>query len=301
MELVSVIMPTYKRSDMLGRAIDSILNQTYKNVEIIVVDDNNPDTDWRSITEEKMQKYIGEERVKYIKHDHNKNGAAARNTGLKAAKGEIITFLDDDDYYRPDKIEKQVNYLHANKHHHAVYCGWHRDGNDFIPNGEGDLSYGILSGFNIIITNSIMMWREDAISCGGWDEHLKRHQEAAFLLNYFRSNQTIGRIEEVLVDFDTSDRSNVSNPELNEEQIEHLLKQYEDLVNRCEIKQKGSASMIYASRDLGIVLTYAKCGKYSLALLKFINYWISHPLTFSKVVFNYTLKRTSSDYKKQTR
>jgi hypothetical protein len=77
-----------------------------------------------------------------------------------------------------------------------------------------------------------------AISCGGWDEHFKTTSRAAFLLNYFRSNPTIGRIEEVLVDFDTSDRSNVSNPELNEEQIEHLLKQYEDLVNSCEIKQR---------------------------------------------------------------
>ena len=301
MELVSVILPTYKRSNMLGRAIDSVLNQTYKNVEVIVIDDNNPNTEWRSITEEKMQKYVGDDRVRYIKHEQNKNGAAARNTGLHAAKGEIITFLDDDDYYRPDKIEKQVDYLHVNKNHHAVYCGWHRDGNDFIPHGEGDLSFGILSGFNIIITNSIMMWREDAITCGGWDEHLKRHQEAAFLLNYFRSNQTIGRLDEVLVDFDTSDRSNVSNPELNEEQIDHLLKQYKDLINKCEINHKGAAGIIYSSRELGVVLTYAKCGKYIKSILKFSNFWLNRPLTFSKVVMNYMMKRTSSKYKKQTR
>ena len=109
--LVSVIIPTYKRPDKLDVAINSVLRQTYPNVEVIVVDDNDPDTEGRRLTEEKMSKFNDESRVKYIKHDHNKNGSAARNTGARASKGEYVAFLDDDDEYLPNKIESQLQTL----------------------------------------------------------------------------------------------------------------------------------------------------------------------------------------------
>ena len=104
-EKVSVIIPTYNRAESLKRAIDSVLNQTYKNVEIIVVDDNNPNTTYREENEKSIKKYYGEnEKVKYIKHPENKNGAAARNTGIRNATGKYITFLDDDDYFMNNRI-----------------------------------------------------------------------------------------------------------------------------------------------------------------------------------------------------
>ena len=95
--LVSVIIPTYKRPDYLDRAIDSVLNQTYNNIEIIVVDDNNPNTEGRERTEKIMRRYENNPHVIYIKHEYNKNGSAARNTGFKASHGVYLAFLDDDD------------------------------------------------------------------------------------------------------------------------------------------------------------------------------------------------------------
>ncbi|MDU7110930.1 MAG: glycosyltransferase family 2 protein, partial [Clostridium perfringens] len=174
---VSVIITTYKRADMLSRAINSVLNQTYKNMEVIVVDDNNEDSDHRRNTEAIMNQYCDDKRVLYIKHKINKNGAVARNTGIKVATGQIITFLDDDDYYLDTKIEKQLEYLVNNRQYSMVYCGYNRENRDFICNLEGDLSLEILSGRNLIYTNCIMIWKKCSDSFGGWNENFKRNQE----------------------------------------------------------------------------------------------------------------------------
>ena len=106
--MVSVIIPTYKRYNMLPRAIASVLSQTYSNIQIVVVDDNNPDTEYRKKTEALMEQYALDERVKYVKHSKNANGSVARNTGIKSSDGEIVAFLDDDDFFYPEKIEKQI-------------------------------------------------------------------------------------------------------------------------------------------------------------------------------------------------
>lgn len=109
--LVSVIIPTYKRSDYLLQTIESVLNQTYSSIEIIVVDDNGFGTVFQKETYNKLKSLIVSNKIIYIPHDTNKNGSAARNTGFKASKGEYINFLDDDDELMPDKIEKQVHIL----------------------------------------------------------------------------------------------------------------------------------------------------------------------------------------------
>lgn len=109
--LVSIVIPTYSRPMYLERCIESVLGQTYCNIELIVVDDNNPNTNERLETEKVMEKYTNNEKVCYLKHSHNKNGSAARNTGWKHSKGKYITFIDDDDEINNKKIEKQVECL----------------------------------------------------------------------------------------------------------------------------------------------------------------------------------------------
>lgn len=122
--LVSVVIPTYSRNDMLSRAIDCILAQTHKNLDIIVVDDNPPESEYRASTEQLMKKYEADERVRYIQNEKNLGGAGARNVGIEEAKGEYIAFLDDDDEYYPDKIEKQLAvFLNSGSDKLAlVYC-----------------------------------------------------------------------------------------------------------------------------------------------------------------------------------
>jgi len=101
---VSVIIPTYNRAHLIGRAIQSVLNQTYQNFEIIVVDDGSTDNTEGLI--KKCQKQ--NKRIRYIKHGKNKGGATARNTGIKFATGKYIAFQDSDDEWLPEKLEKQM-------------------------------------------------------------------------------------------------------------------------------------------------------------------------------------------------
>ena len=99
--LVSVIITTCNGDYKLVRAVDSVLMQTYNNIEIIVVDDNGNGTASRIETEKMMEKFSNTERVIYLKHEQNKNGSAARNTGIRTAKGKYVAFLDDDDVFNP--------------------------------------------------------------------------------------------------------------------------------------------------------------------------------------------------------
>ena len=113
---VSIIVPTYKRHcSMVGRAINSLLSQTYDNIEIVIVDDNGRDDlkKYRIELERLIDGY-GDNRIKYIQNEKNLGGAGARNIGWENASGEFITFLDDDDEYLPEKVEKQLHYMLEN-------------------------------------------------------------------------------------------------------------------------------------------------------------------------------------------
>ncbi len=79
-DLVSVIIPTYQRPENLIRAIESVLTQTYKTIEIIVVDDNGKGTEWQLTTEKLLKDYVVEGKIQYICHKESLNGSAARNT-----------------------------------------------------------------------------------------------------------------------------------------------------------------------------------------------------------------------------
>ncbi len=115
--LVSVIVATYKRNEILLRALNSLATQTYKNFEIILVDDNEND-EWNSKVSEVVKKFKSdypEITLKYIVNKTNQGSAKTRNIGIDASTGEFITFLDDDDIYLPENIEKQIeNMLSAN-------------------------------------------------------------------------------------------------------------------------------------------------------------------------------------------
>ena len=111
--MISVITPTYNRAEYLGKAIDSVLGQTYQDLELIIVDDNKPDSEARKATEVVISKYE-DPRIRYIQNPKNMGGAATRNVGIFQAKGEYTAFLDDDDMYLPDRLEVQVKAMQEN-------------------------------------------------------------------------------------------------------------------------------------------------------------------------------------------
>lgn len=108
---VTVIIPTYKRTvEFLSRAVQSVINQTYPNVEIIVIDDSPSDYKLRNSIKEYMDTIVNDN-IKYFQNEKNMGGSLARNRGIELATGEYISFLDDDDEYMPEKIEKQVKFM----------------------------------------------------------------------------------------------------------------------------------------------------------------------------------------------
>lgn len=109
--LISVIIPTFGRTEWLSRAIDSVINQTYDNIEIIVVNDNLLGSESYETVMKILNKYNTNNKVKSFADGINRGGSYARNKGISLCKGEYITFLDDDDFYYENKIETQLNHL----------------------------------------------------------------------------------------------------------------------------------------------------------------------------------------------
>jgi len=108
-DLVSVIMPSYNTGKYIEKTINSVLSQTYENWELIIVDDCSDDD-----TDDAVKPYLSDERIKYFKNDKNCGAAVSRNYALRQAKGKWIAFLDSDDLWTTDKLEKQIAFMEKN-------------------------------------------------------------------------------------------------------------------------------------------------------------------------------------------
>jgi len=176
--MVSVIIPTYNRAHFVGRAIRSVLNQTYQDFELIVVDDACSDN-----TEEIVRGF-NDDRIRYIRHDENKGGAAARNTGIKAARGEYVAFQDDDDEWMPVKLEKQLEVLRTEEKVGMVYTDmWRIDQADhghyfraphIDPRDEAVFKKALYLRLTGIGVQSSLIKRECLERVGGFDERFPR-------------------------------------------------------------------------------------------------------------------------------
>lgn len=190
---VDVIIPTYRRPNNLSKAIDCVLRQTYSNIGVIVVDDNSDGDEFRKETEIVMNKYAGNDKIRYIKHSQNKNGSAARNTGIKASNADYIAFLDDDDLWSPNKIEKQLEYLNAKgSSYSCVSCFHVRRYKEFTYRAvnfkeqeSGNYFFGLLTDKNPTST-STLLFRKEVFEKIMFDESFPRHQDTELLSNFYR-------------------------------------------------------------------------------------------------------------------
>lgn len=108
-DLVSVIMPSYNTADYISESIKSVQAQTYTNWELIIVDDCSTDN-----TDEVVGAFLGDQRIRYLKNKKNSGAAVSRNRALREAKGRWIAFLDSDDLWAPEKLEKQIEFMEKN-------------------------------------------------------------------------------------------------------------------------------------------------------------------------------------------
>lgn len=176
--VVSVVITTFNRAHVIGRCLRSILGQTYRDFEAIVVDDASKDDTAEVISA------IADERIVFIQHPVNLGQPAAQNTGIKAARGRYIAFQDSDDEWLPEKLERQVKVFETSPPNvGVVYTGrWaeSEDGRLHIPSAkvekrEGDIRASLLRG-GFITSQTVMVRTESVRKVQGFDESL-RHQE----------------------------------------------------------------------------------------------------------------------------
>ena len=184
--MVSVIIPTYGGGDGLKKVIESILNQTYKDIEIIVVDDNGFGTENQIKTADVLKEFVDAGLIKYITPDKNAGGSAARNRGAEISQGKYLMFLDDDDTISEDKIEKQVKALESEPGKYGIsYCStkvWLDENlsNTIVAEKSGDILYDYMMGKVYMGTGTALMLREVWVKLGGYDESFVRHQDWEF-------------------------------------------------------------------------------------------------------------------------
>ena len=192
MEKVSVIIPTYNRADVLADSVRSVLQQSYANFELLIVDDGSTDNT------DTMIESVSDERIRYLKMSENKGVAAARNEGLRHARYDYIAFQDSDDYWMPDKLEKQMAFLTQRPEAALLYCPL------FVPGANIPLSekqgkiYPYMLKRNTIGTPSVLLRRKCLESAGFFNESLTCLEDWEFFLRIARDHE-IAFQEEAMV------------------------------------------------------------------------------------------------------
>lgn len=200
---VSAIIPYYNRESVISRAVASVLAQTHRNLEVIVVDDGSDDP---AKLHEQLKKF-DDRRISVIRHEQNLNGAAARNSGVRISTGDFIAFLDSDDEWTADKLEKQLPLVHSSSDT-VVYCRYNtvtsscpRTGSTTAPRRviRRDESMGdyLFRNGGFIQTSGLLLSRELAVQVP-FNEALKRHQDYDLLLrlgslgsNFVMANESL--------------------------------------------------------------------------------------------------------------
>ena len=201
-EKISVIIPTYNRGNLISNSIKSVLNQTYKNLEVIVVDDGSTDN-----TKKVVDKFK-DERIKYIRLEENKGGSNARNVGIQNSKGKYLSFQDSDDIYYPEKIKiqfKNIIYKNSDLDFCKIRVIFNDSYNYFFPNSrqEYSISHGntfneLISKGNFISTQAILIKRK-LISKYLFDPFIPRLQDYDLILRMIPKVK-ISYTNKVLVD-----------------------------------------------------------------------------------------------------
>lgn len=179
---VNVVLPTYRRTDLLERAIATVLAQTETEWELIIVDDNGAGHPSQIAAAAVAARHVDDPRITYVVHAHNQGGGAARNTGIAHARAPFVAFLDDDDAWYADKLERQLACFEGRPDVALVYGAYRRvsssgPGRIETPRPDGH-SVAALLRRNGVGTTSLVMCRRTALDAiGGFDPTLRSRQD----------------------------------------------------------------------------------------------------------------------------
>ena len=241
-EKVSVVIPTYNRAASIGASIQSVLNQTYQNLEIIIVDDGSTDNTPQIV------ETFADDRIRYICLEQNGGASHARNTGIRLAESEYVAFLDSDDEWMPQKLEKQMQVMRqAAETVGLIYCrmkGTKKDGTDLICPGleipieelHGNMLFSLLEE-NVIDTTTMLVRKQCLEQTGGFDEGLKCLEDWELVLR-IAEKWEIDFVDDILVEVHFSDGGVSKNIRGDVETRCYMIAKYWELMVQRNILNK---------------------------------------------------------------
>lgn len=271
MSLITIVIPTFNRTELLTKTIESALNQSYNQLEIIVVDDNSD-----VLISDFISKYISENKkeIFLIKTGGNKNGAYARNLGLRYSKGKHVCFIDDDDIIRQNFISEHYKVCTQNKYdmtaceHFRLINGRIYSATNLRSNYR-NYSLHLLNGDLSIPTSTLFFKKSFIKSLGGFDEKFTRHQDLELLLRVFKSTNAIGLINQKLTLMNIDGHRNYPNGSQAERiKTQFYMKfssiissfNYEELKSINRYQYRGVACFYF--RDKNFLRMVTICKKY---------------------------------------
>ena len=225
-DLISVIIPTYNRAHLIKRSVESVLNQTYKNLELIIVDDGSTDDT------KKVIKSLNDERIIYI-YQSNQGANAARNKGIENTKGKYIAFQDSDDIWHSDKLEKQISALQKNNAD-IVFCKVFKFGNLIKRKVPKNIKKGFLPK-NIIPLNifpQTLLLKSDILKENKFDTNLLSVEDFELLVR-IQKKYSLYCVDEALVDYYVQKDSLSVNNERRVKHLKNILKNDETILKNC--------------------------------------------------------------------
>jgi glycosyltransferase involved in cell wall biosynthesis len=265
--LISVVIPTYNRVNLLRKSIDSVFKQSYKNIEIVVIDDASTESNQQVIDSYHSDK------LTYFKFKENQGGNSCRNKGVDISKGEYVAFLDDDDIWNSEKLKLQIDFMVKNRVK-LSYTGV----NIIIQNERGEninsrysyhkpkyqkLTKSIMRSNFIGPTSTVMIKKDCFIELNGFDTTLSAMQDYEFYIKCAFFNLKISGINIALVDYFIYLGNNSVGRDVGKHIVakDRMLKKY---------KQFKYYKLLYIHIHLIIIKKLVKAQKYKLDKLVFI-------------------------------
>ncbi len=207
-KLISIIMPTYNCGQFIGKTIESIQKQTYKNWELIIMDDCSKDN-----TKEVVKKYLDDKRIKYHILKTNSGAAVARTKAMELARGNYMAFLDSDDLWTKDKLSKQIKFMEKNNYNFTctAYKQIDEDGNSLnkVIYSPKKINYNRLL-LDCPVGNSTVMYNVDAL--GKFEvPNIRKRNDDALWLQILKKEKYIYGMKDILMQYRIRKNSISSN------------------------------------------------------------------------------------------
>ncbi|MCC7290243.1 glycosyltransferase family 2 protein [bacterium] len=255
-DLVSVVIPVFNGESSVLRAVNSVLSQTYTEIEVIVVDDLSTDGTWKLLEE------IQDSRVKVLRVDKKVSASYVRNRGINNAKGKFVAFLDDDDEWMSEKVEKQLKFLQTNSDYGTVLCNF-----GYVYPGGTEQVYSVQSKDYVkdillmekkFAAGSSMFVRKDLLMhLGMFDDRFQGQQDLEMLIRLGQASK-IGFIPEKLLRINGSSGRVIVNVDRLISVKEMFLNKFKDVIEQYP---KSVRNKVYARHWLQVARMYAVNGQ----------------------------------------